>query len=346
MIDERQLSQLATTPGPTVIRPLPEVIRRARVLHRRRQSATALAATGLTAALAITGFTLPRWSGSPSVAPAAPAATGTANRDCSGGYGVKVSPAEAPDVLYLPSSSVSGPLRGRPLVREVRPACPRDRVGAVWYAMNGASVTRRLLVEGPHQSDPYVDPSAPDLDEHTTTVVDLHGSPATVYFFPRLQQAQVYWSASDGSKWSAWAEGMPQSGALAAVRALRVTAAGIDRTVQPPALPLSLPLPGGPTAGHDTTSLHLDYGAPNGRTGNWQLSIEQVGNQPFAGAHLGSRRVDVAGRVGWWDTDALVWSLPAGTVAQLRGLDRRRALEVAESLVKVSPDDSRLRRAG
>ncbi len=353
MIDEALLHELADLGGPTLVRPLPEIAARARVLRRRRR------AGGLTAAALVAGLSVSVVLSSTdhpagrTVQPATGRTAATAN--CYDSSTAAVTPADVPAVLYLPAESVAGRPMTTPETSIEHPNCPDPTSNAAWYAIDGDRVTRTLTVSGPNVEDPYTG-SGPttEMDGSAPRTIDVHGSPGTFYYSTPAHRGKLFWQAADGSRWRVVVGGMNWAQTLAAIRSVVIHGTEVDASRAPDGVPVAVrgatePPPAGRFPGLSTS--YVKDGQDD--NGGWSLGVGQYGNLPI-GPAVGSRKVDVNGRTGWWEytgisdwdhkpTGNLTWSLPNGVNAGVMGtLNKSKALRIARATVKVSPDDPRL----
>jgi hypothetical protein len=276
--------------------------------------------------------------------PSSVAPTAAQAADCNGGFGAVLTVADIPELLYLPPASVAGDALVSPvLAREQRANCLPAPIAAIWYSATDGTVTARMQVDGPGVADPN---TAPGSGFGGTVTQERLGDRQVDVYHPAdgADWITFSWTEPDGGTWSATVQGLDPASARAAVRGLSVSSSGVGPDSRPEALPESVTLSGA-TPRTITRYFYAAFGNLNQDQGGWTVEVHQAdydGWQAMVGAHA----VDVDGSPGWSSTGKGVgirWTAPDGVVLAVNGsIDQEKALRVARSLVKVSPDDPRL----
>ncbi len=267
---------------------------------------------------------------------------------------------DVPDVLYLPSAQIAGPVAGRVDPEILGPGCTTwaDR-RYVAYVMSHGEVIRRLLVTGPEEdsSEPYNPNDNEQLGVPKESTLTIGGLPRDLYDRSGYRGAAnrwVYasWRESDGGSWAAITQGATPAVMRKALQALTITNGMVRNTTAPPgfstwAPPVDRSSRNGPV--HSLgAQFHVVSGVP---AWQWYVAAADVRDE----APLHARRVRIGAVSGWWQPPgaaapdsggALEWSQD-GLVFQLRSiaaadLTLEQAISVARSVTKVSPDDLRL----
>ncbi|MFI7585680.1 hypothetical protein ACIB24_01230 [Spongisporangium articulatum] len=339
MIDEALLHELAeysTLRGP---RPLPEISARARLLRRRRR--TASTGFGVLAVCIATGVAVPMLSGGDTGVQVVDPARG-AEPDCTAGTGDNPSPAQIPDVLYVPDESLTGPRTGAILFRRDRPNCGVG-LEAVWYTTRKKVVDKTLSIQGPDRPDYYGRADSPEFAGGTgVSHVEVEGSPGTLHYDESSRFGRLFWVRPDGTRWMAEGRNMSATELVTSAGAVRLSAERIDGGQRPGGM-TPAPRLGGPAWSTSFPWTFMEFGG-TGEESRLQLTFEQYGDRPMGPA---GRGVEIDGRPGWLSSDdgrtTLVWKVADGVVGQLTGrITKAQALAIARSTIKVTPDDSRL----
>lgn len=265
--------------------------------------------------------------------------------------------ADAPELLYVPAESPTGPRLRFVQMRRSTSACAPASFSAFWYATSGDQVTRTLQLSRYTSSDSgtlHVGRIGNRIAPPVT--VDVHGSTGDLFYEPDITEGQVFWTAADGSHWVADFDNVSIRAGMKAVRSIVIDGTRAD----PRQSPAGFPLPLAPSTANAPKPDPADFAWHRYSPCGGLVTQPQAGDSVL---RVGSRRVDINGQDGWWFNDDttvgtndeviqsvdLGWLLPDGSVARVlctapQSLPAlvRRATALARTVVKVSADDPAL----
>ena len=359
LLDDDHLHRLATGTGPaTPPRALSDVRARARQIRRTRlgvRAGGAAVITGGAVALSAGGMVsipalFPARTGSQTAAaqssPVPPASGSVAPVDCLSGFASPVGLAEVPNLLFLPAEGVAGDPPVLPVIaRHDRRACAPTPIAAVWYALDGHTASRRLVLRGPGVHAPGGDfmgtvrtVKARGTDVHLASLPLPDGTP----------DLDATWTEPDGRSWQVDSRGVAAAELISIIRGLDLRGGSLGDAERPPGFTHSVAISPERQPRQVQQSFRVAFGNQNEDEGGWSVQVADSGN-PIEGM---GRRVKVDSAEGWWTgkggrAGRLAWRGAGGLQFEVTGsISLRKALRVAESLAPVSVSDPRLDATG
>ena len=343
VLDEDDLHRrLAGLQSSVPVPPLAQVQSRSRQMRAaRRRVRLGAGAVVVCGGVALAGpvHSLLPLTGPPKPAPGTSTPTPVAE-DCFVERAVETDLAGVADLLYLPRrGAVGDPMAGPVRVRKIQRACAPAPVAALWYALEGNDVTRRVELHGPG----VVRQQGLDFGGETRRP-RARGTTLELQIPPREAGLQVtaYWREPDGTAWAAYTNGLTPEAVVTLLEGLTIEDGRLLTTAPPRGLDAGVPMSGGRQVQQTQRSFRANFRSEHQDTGGWTVEVT-VGEGPRDGQ---GTRVRVGTVDAWWvggpngDATGLWWRGPRGEQIGVNGsVTLSEALRVARALQRVSPDD-------